>query len=98
MKWPFISRNVMARDKALYAGHAVAAVAVAALADIPRVLRESHVDCHLTAIRADELEFSLKFWIADPINGTTNVRSLVMLAVWDAMKARDIEMAMAAPQ
>jgi small-conductance mechanosensitive channel len=33
----------------------------------------------------------LRFWIADPIAGVTNVRGLVLLALWDAFKREGIE-------
>ena len=37
------------------------------------------------------LDFLLRFWIEDPVDGVTNVRSAVMLALWDAFKRDNIE-------
>ena len=34
----------------------------------------------------------LRFWISDPANGTTNVRSEVMLNLWDLYHERGIEL------
>jgi len=35
----------------------------------------------------------LRVWINDPQNGVANVKSLVLLAVWDLFHANDIEFA-----
>jgi small-conductance mechanosensitive channel len=32
----------------------------------------------------------LRFWIDDPVAGITNVRGLVLLALWDAFKREGI--------
>jgi small-conductance mechanosensitive channel len=32
------------------------------------------------------MDFSLRFWINDPIEGSTNVKSAVLLALWDAFQ------------
>jgi small-conductance mechanosensitive channel len=37
------------------------------------------------------LDFSLRFWINDPIEGSTNVKSAALLALWDAFKREGIE-------
>jgi small-conductance mechanosensitive channel len=33
----------------------------------------------------------LRFWIRDPIDGLTNVRGQVLLALWDSLKREGIE-------
>ena len=33
----------------------------------------------------------LRFWIKDPVEGITNVRSEVLLALWDIFKREGIE-------
>jgi small-conductance mechanosensitive channel len=48
---------------------------------VPRVLAEPGPGVQLSAFAADGLELTLAFWIADPENGTGNVRSDVNLAV-----------------
>jgi small-conductance mechanosensitive channel len=40
---------------------------------------------------AKSLDFSLRFWINDPIEGSTNVRSAVLSALWDAFKREGIK-------
>jgi len=37
------------------------------------------------------IDLILRFWIRDPTGGLTNVRGAVFLALWDALKAADIE-------
>jgi len=47
--------------------------------------------CYLTGFGESSLDFVLRFWICDPIEGTTNIRGEVMLALWDAFKREGIE-------
>jgi small-conductance mechanosensitive channel len=37
------------------------------------------------------INFDLRFWINDPANGSSNVRSDVMMAVWDMLHDMKIE-------
>jgi small-conductance mechanosensitive channel len=71
--------------------HAVRALAVAAATGVPRVLATPEPVCHLTRFNDFSLDFLLRFWIDDPIEGLTNVRGAVMLALWDAFKRDGIE-------
>jgi small-conductance mechanosensitive channel len=56
-----------------------------------RVLRDPAPAARLAKFGADGLEFSLQFWIADPVNGQLNVRSDVNLAVLRAFQEAGIE-------
>jgi small-conductance mechanosensitive channel len=71
--------------------HEVRALALAAVAALPRVLNEPAPVCHLVKFGDSSLDFSLWFWIGDPIKGVGNVRSEVLLALWDAFKREGIE-------
>jgi small-conductance mechanosensitive channel len=71
--------------------HQVRALALAAVAALPRVLNEPAPVCHLVKFGDSSLDFSLWFWIGDPIKGVGNVRSEVLLALWDAFKREGIE-------
>lgn len=53
----------------------------AAAQAVPRVLSDPAVAVHLTAFAADGLELTVNFWILDPENGQTGVRSDVNLAI-----------------
>ena len=71
--------------------HQVIALALAAVKSIPRLLETPHPVCYLKAFGNSSLDFILRFWIRDPIDGLTNVRGAAMLALWDAFKREGIE-------
>ncbi|MGH6925441.1 MAG: mechanosensitive ion channel family protein [Propylenella sp.] len=70
--------------------HEVRRLAVDAAKGIERVQERPQPVCHLTAFGESSLDFILRFWVADPQNGVTNVRGAVLLACWDAFKAAGI--------
>lgn len=71
--------------------HQVQKVALEAVHSVPRVLRDPPPACHFMAMSSRSLDFSLRFWINDPIEGSTNVKSAVLLALWDAFKREGID-------
>jgi small-conductance mechanosensitive channel len=71
--------------------HQVIALAMDAVKSIKRVLATPAPVCHLKAFGDSSLDFILRFWIRDPIDGLTNVRGQVLLALWDAFKRARIE-------
>jgi small-conductance mechanosensitive channel len=71
--------------------HAVRRLAIEAASGVPRVLAKPEPVCHLLAFGDSSLNFTLRFWICDPIDGLTNVRGMVMLALWDAFKREGID-------
>jgi small-conductance mechanosensitive channel len=64
------------------------AVEIAAVA--PRALKLKPPSCLLTEFAEAGMKFSLTFWISDP-DGMDNVKSDVMLALWDAFKREGIK-------
>jgi len=56
-----------------------------------RVLVEPGPGANLTSFGADGLEFTLNYWIADPENGTQNLRSLVNLTILKSLREHHIE-------
>ena len=58
---------------------------------VPRVLKEPGPQCHLTAFGESSVDLELRFWIEDPRNGVTNVKSEVLLKVWNCFRENDIE-------
>jgi small-conductance mechanosensitive channel len=56
-----------------------------------RVLREPAPSVNLAAFGADGLEFKVGFWIADPENGSDNLKSLINLAILKALRDNRIE-------
>jgi small-conductance mechanosensitive channel len=63
-------------------------VAAAAL----RAIKHKPPNCILTEFAESGMKFSLTLWIADP-DGMDNVKSDVMLALWDAFRRETIKMA-----
>jgi small-conductance mechanosensitive channel len=71
--------------------HQVRRLAIEAAAGIDRVQARPAPVCHLTRLGESSLDFILRFWIADPQNGVTNIRGAVLLACWDTFKAAGID-------
>ncbi|XOV89952.1 MAG: mechanosensitive ion channel family protein [Pseudomonadota bacterium] len=70
---------------------AVQALAVKAATRVGRVIAEPSPVCNLVEYGDSSVNFDLRFWIRDPQNGLTNVRSDVMLEIWDDLHAAGIE-------
>ena len=64
------------------------AISIAALA--PRAIKSKPPNCILTEFAETGMKFSLTFWIADP-DGMDNVKSDVMLGLWEAFKREGIK-------
>lgn len=71
--------------------HEVRKIAVEAVRKVRRVVDSPAPVCHVTGFGESSVDFVLRFWIRDPVGGITNVRGEVYLALWDALKAADIE-------
>jgi small-conductance mechanosensitive channel len=57
----------------------------------PRVLKDPSPAAHFVKFGADGLEFQLVFWIDDPVNGQTNVKSDVNLRVLQSLRGAGID-------
>ena len=62
-----------------------------AMMSVPRVLGDPAPGVELRSFAPDGLELALSFWIADPENGSGNVRSDVNLAVLRTLNERGVE-------
>lgn len=56
-----------------------------------RVISDPEVRCLLIGFGDNSVDLQLRFWIADAHNGVQNVKSAVLLKVWDKFKAEGIE-------
>ncbi len=56
----------------------------------PRAMTTRPAACNVTEFAESGIRFSLTFWIADPESGMGNVRSDVLLALWDAFRRENI--------
>jgi small-conductance mechanosensitive channel len=69
--------------------HLVCKLAIETAAVAPRALKNKPPNCILVEFAEAGMKFSLTFWIADP-DGMDNVKSDVMLALWDTFKREGI--------
>ncbi|SIO15694.1 Mechanosensitive ion channel [Bradyrhizobium erythrophlei] len=67
----------------------VCKLAMEIAAAAPRAIKSKQPNCILTEFTEAGMKFSLTFWIADP-DGMDNVKSEVMLALWDVFKREGI--------
>ncbi len=72
--------------------HEAMRVAIDAAREVPRVLAEPAPSCLLMEFGDSTIDLELRFWITDPVNGTANVRSQVMLNLWDLYQEHGIEL------
>jgi len=70
---------------------AVQELAQKAAATVPRVVSDKDPVCNVMEFGDSAVNFDLRFWIADPEAGLSNVRSDVYLAVWDALHEAGVE-------
>jgi small-conductance mechanosensitive channel len=70
----------------------VCKLAIDVAAAAPRALKNKPPGCILTEFAESGMRFSVTFWIADP-DGMDNVKSDVMLALWEAFKRANIKVA-----
>jgi small-conductance mechanosensitive channel len=62
-----------------------------AAADVERVLDTPKPACLLKGFGDSAVDLELRIWINDPRNGVSNVKSQVLLGVWDRFHAHAIE-------
>jgi small-conductance mechanosensitive channel len=68
----------------------VCKLAIDIAATAPRAIKGRAPNCILTEFAEAGMKFSMTFWIADP-DGLDNVKSEVMLSLWDAFKREGIK-------
>lgn len=56
----------------------------------PRVLQEPAPVCRLMGFSDSTVNLEMRFWVDDPTNGIINVRSDVLLAVWEIFREHGI--------
>ena len=65
---------------------------LAAAAEVPRVLADPKPACLLMGFGDNSVDFQLRLWIRDPENGVTNVKSQILLGVWERFKQHGIDL------
>jgi small-conductance mechanosensitive channel len=71
--------------------HAAISLGLEAAREVPRVMADPAPTCLLMEFGDSSVNLELRFWIRDPANGTANIRSAVMLRLWDLYQANGIE-------
>jgi small-conductance mechanosensitive channel len=71
--------------------HLAMRLAVEAAVAVTRALEVPEPACLLKEFGDSAVILELRFWIRDPVNGTANVRSEVMLRIWDLYREHGIE-------
>lgn len=66
-------------------------ILVDAALSVPRVLRDPAPGARLARFGPEGLDFTLQFWIDDPVNGQLNVRSDTNLQILQGLRAAGIE-------
>jgi small-conductance mechanosensitive channel len=72
--------------------HQAIALCVEAAKSVKRVIDRPEPICLLREFGDSTINLEIRFWIEDPRNGTTNVKSEVLLAVWDRFKEAGIKL------
>ncbi len=67
------------------------ALCLEAAAEVERVVDQPKSVCLLKGFGDSSVDLELRIWISDPQNGVSNVKSQVLLLVWDKFHAHDIE-------
>jgi small-conductance mechanosensitive channel len=65
---------------------------LAAAAAVPRILADPQPVCLLLGFGDNSVDFQLRVWIHDPQAGVTNVKSQVLLGVWESFQQHGIEL------
>jgi len=71
--------------------HQVIALVISALTENKRILNDPEPACLLMGFGDSSVDFELRFWINDPQSGLSNLKSQVLLKVWDVLKENQIE-------
>jgi small-conductance mechanosensitive channel len=71
--------------------HKVITICEQAAVEIDRVLSDPEPKCLFIAFGDSALQLQLRFWIADAQNGVQNVKSGVLLRIWEKFKDGGIE-------
>ena len=94
INWSFSDRNVRVRVPLgiSYDSDPKQAIELCleAAQSVPRTLQVPNPKCLVVGFGDNAIEMELRFWIDDPSNGVGNVRSEVLLAIWDRFKQNGI--------
>ena len=61
-------------------------------AQVPRVLTDPEPACLLMGFGDNSVNFQLRLWIRDPENGISNIKSQILLGVWERFQQHGIDL------
>ena len=61
-------------------------------AEVPRVLADPKPACLLMGFGDNSVNFQLRLWIRDPQNGVSNIKSQVLLGVWERFQKYGVDL------
>lgn len=67
------------------------ALCVEAAKEVERVLDSPEPECLLIGFGDSSVDLKLRFWIQDPELGVSNVKSDILLNIWDKFQEHEIE-------
>ena len=70
--------------------HNVIKLVLSSMRNIQRLLPDPKPQCLLKGFGDSSIDLELRFWINDPENGVENIKSEVLLNVWDIFKENNI--------
>ena len=95
INWSFSDRNVRVRAPIgiSYSSDPRKAInlCLEAAKSSSRTLEDPEPRCLVTGFGDNSINLELRFWIDDPSNGVGNIRSEVLLSIWDRFKENEIE-------
>ncbi len=71
--------------------HRAIEICLEAAGEVDRILKDPPPKCFLNAFGESSVDLLVSYWINDPMNGTINVRSALLLNIWDKFHAEGIE-------
>ena len=93
--WSYSSEQLRLKIPVGIAYHADPRAAIALCLEAadatPRILKNPKPACLLKGFGDNSVDLELRVWINDPMNGVSNVKSDVMLEIWDRFQAHGIE-------
>lgn len=71
--------------------HKAIELVTAAAESIERILKDPPPQVRLTGFGDSSVDLEVRCWITDPVNGVGNIRSELLLKIWDVFKENGIE-------
>lgn len=71
--------------------HLAMKLCLEAASEVERILPEPKPNCLLRGYGDSSVDLEVRFWINDPMNGRANVKSELLIRIWEKLHEHDIE-------